>query len=88
MTQSVSVRELRDHLSEYLHAVESGETVIVTSRQRPVARIIAAEAPPPGLPEIPGVRWAKDRQTLTRPVSECPVNDGEPLSDWIIANRR
>jgi prevent-host-death family protein len=88
MTQRVSVRELRDHLSEYLQAVETGETLIVTSRQRPVARIVAVGEPPEGLPAIPGVRWARKRQDLSRPVSECPVNDGETLSDWVIANRR
>lgn len=88
MTQTVSVRELRDHLSEYLRAVETGATVLVTSHNRPVVRIIAAEAAPEGLPEIAGVRWSSNRPKLSRPVAECPINDGEPLSDWVIANRR
>lgn len=88
MSQTVSVRELRDHLSEYLRSVEAGATVIVTSHNRPVARLVAAEAPPEGLPEIPGVRWSAGKPTLSRPVDECPINDGEPLSDWVIANRR
>jgi prevent-host-death family protein len=88
MTQTVSVRELRDHLSEYLRAVETGATLVVTSHNRPVARIVMAEAPPEGLPEIPGVRWSAEKPRLSRPLAECPVNDGEPLSDWVIANRR
>lgn len=88
MTRTVSVRELRDHLSEYLHTVEAGETLIVTSRRQPVARIVPATSAPEGLPEIPGVRWASGKPRLSRPVSECPVNTGEPLSDWVIANRR
>jgi prevent-host-death family protein len=88
MTQTVSVRELRDHLSEYLRSVEAGATVVVTSHNRPVVRIVAAEPPPEGLPEIPGVRWSADRPKLSRPLTECPINDGEPLSDWVIANRR
>lgn len=88
MTQTVSVRELRDHLSEYLRAVETGATLVVTSHNRPVARLVAAEAPPDGLPEIPGVRWAKSKGKLSGPVSSRPVNTGEPLSDWVIANRR
>lgn len=88
MPQTVSVRELRDHLSDYLRSVEAGATVLVTSHNRPVARIVAAEAPPEGLPEIPGVRWAKAKGKLSRPVAERPVNTGEPLSDWVIANRR
>ena len=88
MTQTVPVRELRDHLSEYLRAVEAGATVLVTSHNRPVVRIVAAEGPPEGLPEIPGVRWAKAKGKLSRPVAERPANPGEPLSDWVIANRR
>lgn len=35
----VSVRELKDGLSEYLRRVARGEEVIVTSRGRPVARL-------------------------------------------------
>ena len=88
MTETVSVRELRDHLSEYLRAVENGTTLVVTSHNRPVARIVTAEAPPEGMPEIPGVRWAAGKPRLSKPISERPVNTGEPLSDWVIANRR
>lgn len=88
MSQTVSVRELRDHLSEYLNAVEEGETLLVTSRQRLVARIIAAKAPPPGVPEIPGVHWAKDRPSLSRPLADCPAIEGEAIANWIVTNRR
>ena len=88
MTETVSVRELRDHLSEYLRSVENGATVLVTSHNRPVARLVAAEPPPEGMPEIPGVRWAKGKGKLSKPVSSRPVNTGEPISDWVIANRR
>jgi prevent-host-death family protein len=35
----VSVRELKDHLSEYLRRVERGERVVVTDRKRPIAEI-------------------------------------------------
>jgi prevent-host-death family protein len=40
---TVGVRELRDHLSEYLDDVESGGELIVTERGRPVARLVSAE---------------------------------------------
>lgn len=43
----VSVRELKNHLSEYLGRVQNGEEVVVTSRNRPVARLVAVR-PPPG----------------------------------------
>ncbi len=36
----VTVRDLKNHLSEYLHRAEGGEEIIVTSRKRPVARLL------------------------------------------------
>ena len=33
----VSVRELKNHLSEYLRRVQAGEDMIITSRGRPIA---------------------------------------------------
>jgi len=39
--QSIGVRELRQHASRYLKAVhEHGETIEVTDRGRPVARLV------------------------------------------------
>jgi prevent-host-death family protein len=37
----VSVRKLKDHLSEYLRRVQRGEAVTVTDHGRPVAVLIA-----------------------------------------------
>ncbi|MBI5014273.1 MAG: type II toxin-antitoxin system prevent-host-death family antitoxin [Deltaproteobacteria bacterium] len=34
-----SVRELKEHLSRYLRAVEAGEPVVITRHSRPVARL-------------------------------------------------
>lgn len=42
----VSVRELKNRLSAYLRLVADGETLIVTSHKRPVARILPAEPAP------------------------------------------
>lgn len=39
MMESVSVRELRQHLSRYLRRVEAGERLVVTERRRPVAML-------------------------------------------------
>lgn len=88
MSQTVSVRELREHLADYLHAAQSGETITVTSHKKPVARIVSPEAPPEGMPDIPGVRWAKNKGPLSKPVSERPAANGWSISDWVIANRR
>jgi prevent-host-death family protein len=38
--KSVKIAELKDKLSEHLRAVEHGAEVLVTDRNRPIARII------------------------------------------------
>lgn len=43
MEHSVGVAELRQNLSRYLRRVESGERLLVTDRNRPVAEL----GPPP-----------------------------------------
>jgi prevent-host-death family protein len=37
--RSVGIRQLKDRLSEYVRLAEAGETVLVTDRDRPVARL-------------------------------------------------
>jgi prevent-host-death family protein len=39
----VTVRELRDHLAEYLRQVRDGGEIVVTVRGEPVARLVAPE---------------------------------------------
>ena len=40
--ESVGIRELKNRLTHYLRVVQQGRTIIVTSRGRPVARLIPA----------------------------------------------
>lgn len=42
---SVSIAEAKAHLSELVDRAASGETVQITRRGKPVAQIVAAEAP-------------------------------------------
>lgn len=41
---TVGIRELKEHLSEYLRRVREGELVVITDRGRPVGRLGPAEA--------------------------------------------
>lgn len=41
---SVGVRELKDHLSEYLRRVRAGESIVITDRGEPIARLTPGEA--------------------------------------------
>lgn len=40
----VSVRDLKDHLSEYLRRVQAGEEIVVTSHGKPVGRLVGPAA--------------------------------------------
>ena len=37
--KEISVRELKDRLSEHLRAVKGGHSIVVTSHKKPVARL-------------------------------------------------
>jgi len=39
----VGIRELRNHLSQYLDRVRSGEEIVVTDRGRAVARVVPTD---------------------------------------------
>lgn len=39
----VSVRNLKDHLSEYLRRVQNGESVTVTDHGRPIATLVSLD---------------------------------------------
>lgn len=41
----VKIAQLKDRLSEHLRAVENGAEVIVTDRDRPIARIVPIDRP-------------------------------------------
>jgi prevent-host-death family protein len=73
---SVGVRELRQHASRVLARVKNGETVEVTERGRPVARIVPlgltawedmVASGAVSLPSVPGSL-----------LDELPVDDGGP----------
>lgn len=38
---NVGIRELKAHLSEYVHRAQAGEEIIVTERGKPVVRVTA-----------------------------------------------
>ena len=85
--ERVGVRELKASLSRYLARVREGETVEVTDRGRPVARII-----PVGIPEDLGRSMAEGRVTWSGrpfrpPKRRFTLKPGPPLSDYISEDR-
>jgi prevent-host-death family protein len=71
MKRSVKISELKNHLSEHLRAVEAGDEIVVTDRDRPIARIVPIESATPRLTIIPA----------ERPFSEIR-NKKYPRIDW------
>ena len=62
MTTTVSVRELKDRLSSYVRRIRAGEEVVLTSRRRPVARMLPVNEPGPnGLPALPIITWSAEK---------------------------
>ena len=85
----VSVRDLKEHLSHYLRAVQAGEAVLVTSHNRPVARIEPVRETPPReaverLAAAEGVRWAGGKPAGTRIV---PAGEGMTAAEMVLEDR-
>ena len=80
------MRELKSGLSRYLKRVREGESIVVTDRGEPIARII-----PVGVPEGIAKLMAEGRVTWSgkpfRPPKPVPVGPGPPLSDYIAEDR-
>lgn len=91
----VSVRELKNHLSEYLRRVQAGERITVTSRGRVVATLSAPEEPEReemtehelvrGLERMPWVRPPRKGSAVRgsdRPVA-VPDGTSDEIMDWV-----
>lgn len=88
----ISVRELKNHLSKYLRRVAAGAEVIITSRNHPVARLVAVTGKERDLNSLsrrlralPSVRWngKKPRGGRLR-----PKITGKTAADMVLENRR
>jgi prevent-host-death family protein len=84
----VGVRELKASLSRYLARVREGETIVVTDRGRPVARLV-----PVGIPEHVASLMAEGRVTWSGKPFVPPrrvhrLRPGPPVSDYIAEDRR
>jgi prevent-host-death family protein len=86
--ETVGVRDLKASLSGYLRRVKEGETIVVTDRGQPIARIV-----PVAIPEHVGRLMAEGRvtwsgQRFTPPRKGVTLKLGPPVSDSISEDRR
>lgn len=86
----VSVRDLKNHLSKYLHLVRDGEHIIVTSHQVALARLL----PIPqhvneniqSILQIEGINWNGKKPTggKKRPI----IKGDKTVSDYVLEDRK
>jgi prevent-host-death family protein len=78
--QRIGVRELRQHASRYLAQVAHGDTIEVTDRGRPVARLIP----------VAGDSWQQllSGGTVAPPDEDGDVLDEAPVDYDVVASER
>jgi prevent-host-death family protein len=81
--RAVNIHEARTKLSALIQAVERGEEVVITSRNRPVARLVPA-TPRREEPVFGSAKAAFERSGLTR---EDIARALAPMSDEELAER-
>lgn len=84
----VSVRELKNHLSKYLHQIEKGESIIITSHQVPLARLVpilkSKNKNLQAVCQMEGVRWNGRKPKGNK---NSPKVSGNTTSGYVIEDR-
>ena len=85
----VAIHELKAQLSRCIAQASAGEVIVITSHNKPVARLTGMPpAAPAGLQAMivsGAVSWSGRKPVLNAPVRLTP--GGVPLSDMVIENR-
>lgn len=76
---TVKIAELKDHLSAHLRAVEAGAEIVVTDRNRPIARIVPVTPPAPGVTLRPPTREFAEVRDRVRTPAEWSISSTELL---------
>jgi prevent-host-death family protein len=84
---NIGVRELKNGLSRYLKRVRRGETIVVTDRGEPVARIIPVGVAEPiaRLMADGRITWSGNR--FKPPSRLVRARQGPPVSEYISEDR-
>jgi prevent-host-death family protein len=88
--ERIGVRELRQHASRYLARVRAGETIEVTDRGRPVARLVPVGEPTWDDLIASGVVTPPEESMadLFAEVRPHPLRPGEPLPSESVSEGR
>jgi len=87
---TVGVRELRDHLSDYLRRVRRGEALVITDRGKPIGELSPAEGRKTIEVALRLVRQGLGRWSGGKPkgLLRPPRSKGGPVSAAVIQDRR
>ena len=69
-----NIKELRDHLSEYLERAEHGEVITIYKHNRPVAKLVptSRDIPLSDLTGQPGIVWGGGKPENLTPIIILP----------------
>ena len=86
----VGVRELRDHLSDYLRRVRDGERILITDRGKPIGELSPAEGRETVEQAFQLVRQGLARWNGGKPkgLLRAPRSSGGLVSTAVIEDRR
>ncbi|MHB2017752.1 MAG: type II toxin-antitoxin system Phd/YefM family antitoxin [Candidatus Xenobia bacterium] len=77
--KTVGIRDLKNHLSEYIRLIAQGQRVLVTDHGKVVAELIPPEQCHPGIPQILMDLARQGRATLGKPDSPGLYPDLSPI---------
>lgn len=83
---NVSVRELKSRLSAYLARACQGETLIITTRRKPLARL--GPLPADEASGIAGVQWSRGKPRRFLESQGKARLKGEPAAKAVLEDRR
>ncbi len=84
-----SIRELKDHLSEYLHQVQGGAEILITSHNKPLAKIVPVSFSKSSIEDLKKdthVHWNGKKPRL-RPL-KVKLKSGKKISDIVLEDRK
>jgi prevent-host-death family protein len=85
--QSVGIKELKAHLSEFVGRVRQGDRILVTDRGEPVAELIPLSSERQTLAQLAAagrLHWSGGKPKGLRGIAV----QGEPVADTVLRDRR
>lgn len=88
--REVGIKELKRDASAIVDAVQAGETIVITRRGTPVARIGPVAAPPrvQRLVDQGLMSWPSTPTSVPADATSLVTGDGPPISQQVVGDRR